>query len=167
LLLRELLKLTKCGEDAKVPRYFISTAAESLTAATAKTILLWIAGATRRFKVLRISLGGASVTATDTPMLVEVINSDQSTAGTSTSVTPAKQDAGETAAIGTAARTFTAEPTTLTVIDQFRVSPIGNTLIWELPKDREYFRAISTSCGLRLTSAAAQSNLTASMLVEE
>lgn len=151
-----------------MPRYLISTPSETLTAATAKTVLAWIGGATRRFSCLRIFLAGSSVTATDAAILVEIISTNQAGAGTATAVTPTLQDTGETAAIGTAARTYTAEPTTVTVLDNFRLSPIGNTFLWELPPGREYRRAVSTTFGLRLTSPATQTtNFSASMLIEE
>lgn len=150
-----------------MPRYTISTPSEALTAATATVILSWIGGATRRFKCLRILLGGSSVTATDAAMLIEVVSTNQAGAGTATSITPAPLDALETAAIGTAARTYTAAPTTISVLDNFRVSPIGNTYLWELPPGREYFRAVSTTFGLRVTAPATQANVAASMLMEE
>lgn len=151
-----------------MPSYLISTPSETLTATVAKTILTWIGGATRRFKCLRILLGGTSVTATDAAILVEVISTNQGGAGTCTAITPTLLDTGETASIGAAARTYTAEPTTVTVLDNFRISPIGNTYLWELPPGREYFRAVSTTFGLRLTSPATQTtNFAASMLIQE
>lgn len=151
-----------------MPRYIVSTPSETLTAATAKSVLSVINGSTRRAKILRIQLGGSSVTATDAAMLVELCRSDQSTAGTSTSVTPSKLDPAETAAICTAARTYTAEPTVLTVVDNFRVSPIGNTYLWELPPGREIITAVSTSFVIRVTSPATQTtNFACSILFEE
>lgn len=150
-----------------MPRYLVSTPSESLSAATAKTVLSVIAPSTRRAKVLRIQLGGSSVTATDAAMLIEVCRSTQATAGTSTAVTPAALDPAETASLCTAARTFTAEPTVLTAIDNFRVSPIGNTYLWELPPGREYIFALSTGFCLRVTAPQAQSNFAASVLFEE
>lgn len=150
-----------------MPDYIISTPAESLSATVAKTVLTWIGGSTRRFSCKRITFGGSSVTATDAPVLIEVISTNQGGAGTATSITPTPRDAGDTAAIGTAARTYTVEPTTVTVLDNIRVSPIGNTFFWELPNGREYFRPISTTFGLRATSPAAQTNATFSMLITE
>lgn len=151
-----------------MPRYLISTPSETLTATTAKTVLAWVGGATRRFKCLRIFVGGSSVVATDAACLIEVISTNQGAAGTSTALTPTLLDTGETAAIGAAARTYTVEPTTVTVLDNFRVSPIGNTFLWELPPGREYFRAVSTTFGLRITAPATQTtNFSASMMFEE
>ena len=151
-----------------MPSYIVSTPSETLTAATAKTVLAVIAGATRRIKVKRIQLAGSSVTATDAAVLIELAISNQSTAGTNTSVTPGKLDQGETAAIATAARTYTAEPTVYTVLDNFRMSPIGNTYLWEMPPGREIFLAISTTFGIRCTAPATQTtNFSASILYDE
>lgn len=151
-----------------MPSYIVSTPSETLTAATAKCVLGIIAGSTRRFKVKRVQLGGSSVTAADAAILVEICSTNQGGAGTSSAVTPTKIDAGETAAIATAARTYTAEPTTITVMDNLRLSPIGNTYLWEMPPGRELFFAVSTTFAIRCTSPATQTtNFAASSLFEE
>lgn len=151
-----------------MPSYLVTTPSETLTAATAKSILSVILGSTRRAKIKRITLGGSSVTATDAAVLVEFCSTNQAGAGTATGVTPGKLDAGETAAIATAGRTYTAEPTTITVLDNLRLSPIGNTFLWELPPGREIFLAVSTTFAIRCTSPATQTtNFEASILFEE
>jgi hypothetical protein len=138
----------------------------SLVAGTAKTVLAWINGATRRCRALTLQFGGASVTQADPPMLVEVVR--YTTDGTGTAVTPAPLDPANPAAIGTAKANYTVEPTTPTVIYEDRVSPIGNTLLWEIPPGREIYCAVSNLLGLRLTALTnAQSNLRASMTIEE
>lgn len=150
-----------------MPRYVVPTAAESLTATVAKSILAVIAGTTRRFKIFMAQISGSSVTASDAPVLIELCRSTQAGAGTSTSVTPGLLDPGETPSICTAARTYTAEPTVLTMLDCWRVSPIGNSYLWELPPGREYGFAISTSAVLRVTAPQNQSNFTATLKFEE
>lgn len=151
-----------------MPCYITSTPSETLTAATPKTVLSVVAGSTRRFKILRIQLAGSSVTATDAAVLIELGRTNNAGAGTSTSVTPAAVDQGESAAICTSGRTYTAEPTTITVIDNFRLSPIGNTYLWELPPGRTIFNNVSTSFVIRCTSPATQTtNFSASIMFEE
>lgn len=141
-----------------MPGYTVSTPSETLSAATAKTVASVVGGATRRFRVRRLSLGGSSVTATDAAVLVEMGVTNQATAGTSTSVTPFNIDRGETAAIATAARTYTVEPTTYTIGDNIRLSPIGNTFLWEMPITREWFCSVSTTFGVRCTAPATQTS---------
>lgn len=151
-----------------MPAYITSTPSETLTAATPKTVLSIVAGATRRTRVVRMQLGGSSVTATDAAVLIEIIRTNQAGAGTSTGVTPTLVDALESAAISTSGRTYTAEPTTVSVIDNLRLSPIGNTYLWELPPGRVLFQAVSTTFGLRLTSPATQTtNFASSFMFEE
>lgn len=147
--------------------YDIGTTADiSLTAGTAKTVLAWINGSTRRCRVLSIMIGGASVTQADPPMLVELVRF--TTDGTGTSVTPVAADPGNPAAIGTAKCNYTVEPTTATAAFPIRLSPIGNTLLWEIPPGRERVNPVSNLIALRLTALTNnQSNLRAMMTVEE
>jgi hypothetical protein len=138
----------------------------SLVAGTAKTVLAWINGATRRCRLLTVQFGGASVTQADPPMLFEIVRF--TTDGTGTAVTPTALEPANPAAIGTAKANYTVEPTTPTVVYEDRVSPIGNTFIWEVPPGREIYCAVSNLLALRLTALTnAQSNLRASMTVEE
>src|SRR3954467_15925161 len=108
--------------------YTIETAADvSLVAATAKTVLQFVLGATRRGKILEIGVTGQSVATNppDTPMLIEL--REQSTAGTSSANTPVAQDRADPAAIFTAVDTVTVEPTdvALRVPGPWRMSPSG------------------------------------------
>lgn len=146
--------------------YDITTGDISLVAGTAKTVLSWINGATRRSRVLSIQCGGASVTQADPPALIEVVRF--TTDGTGTAVTPVARDAANPSAIGTSKQNYSAEPTTATVLITDRFSPIGNTLVWELPPDRLIYTAVSNLIGLRVTALTnAQSNFRATMTVEE
>lgn len=147
--------------------YTIGTPATSLVAATAKTILAWINGATRRCKLLEVQLGFDSQTSTDHAVLIEVVRF--TTDGTGTGVTPAPVDPANPAAIGTAKHSYTVEPTTPTiVIPGQRLTPQqGGTLIWQLPMTREILCSVSNLIGIRLTSPQAQSNVSCTMTVEE
>jgi hypothetical protein len=147
--------------------YDIITAADvSLVAATAKTVLAWINGATRRSRVLEINCGFNSQTSTDAAVLLELVR--YTTDGTGTAVTPAASDTGNPAAIGTAKYNYSAEPTTPTVVWVQRITPQqGGTLVYQIPMTRERFCPISNLIGLRMTSAQAQSGVRATMQVEE
>jgi hypothetical protein len=148
--------------------YTIGTTADvSLTAATAKTILAWINGATRRSRILEVQLGFNSQTSTDQAVLIEVVRF--TTDGTGTAVTPVALDPGNPAAIGTAKYNYTVEPTTPTiVVPGQRITPQqGGTLIWQLPMTREILCPVSNLIGIRLTAPNNQSGVRATVTVEE
>ena len=147
--------------------YDVSTPADvSLVAATAKTVLTWINPSTRRSRVLEIEIGGASITATDGPMLVEIVRYTTDGTGT-TSGTPGPRDPGNPAALGSSRYNYSVEPTGGTVAFSTRLSPIGGTLFVPMSPDRFPVTAVSNLIGIRLTSPAAQSGIRASLCVEE
>jgi hypothetical protein len=148
--------------------YDIITAADvSLAAATAKSVLAWINGATRRSRVLEITIGFNSQTSTDAAVLIELVQFD--TDGTGTSVTPAACEPGNPAAIGTAKYNYSAEPTTNPVVRwTTRCTPQqGGTLVYQVPMTRERACPVSKLTALRLTAAQVQSGVRATMQVEE
>lgn len=147
----------------------IETAADvSLVAATAKTLLQAVTGATRRLKLLEAGVSGASVATNppDTPMLIEI--REQSTAGTSSANTPIVLDRQDPAAIYTALDTFTAEPTDVGLRGPgiWRISPSG-IWVYQIPWGQELVMQISTRMGLRLTAPNAESNVRAYMVWQE
>lgn len=147
--------------------YDIITAADvSLVAATAKTVLAWINGATRRSRVLEINVGFNSQTSTDAAVLLELVRF--TTDGTGTAVTPAASDTGNPAAIGTSKYNYSVEPTTATVVWVQRITPQqGGTMVYQIPMTRERVCPISNLIALRMTAAQAQSGVRATMQVEE
>lgn len=147
--------------------YDIITAADvSLVAATAKVVLAWINGATRRSRCLEINCGFNSQTSTDAAVLLELVRF--TTDGTGTAVTPAPCDPGNPASIGTAKYNYSADPTTATVLWVQRITPQqGGTLVYQIPMTRERVCAVSNVLGLRMTAAQAQSGVRATMQVEE
>lgn len=143
-----------------------TTSDVSLVAATAKTVLSWINGATRRSRILEVQLGFNSQTSTDGAVLIEVVRF--TTDGTGSAVTPVALDPGNPAAIGTSKFNYSAEPTTPTVLHTDRITPQqGGTLIWQLPMTREIVTAVSNLVGIRLTAAQNQSGVRCTMTVEE
>lgn len=147
--------------------YTIDSADISLVAATAKTALQLVAGATRRSKIKEIGVSFASVTSTDAPVLAELRT--QSTAGTSSAFTPFPLVPDDPAAIQTARNLFTVEPTDVALVypGPWRVTPVGGLFIYQWPEGEELRVAISTRVGLRLTSPAALSNVRAYMIYQE
>lgn len=136
--------------------YEVPFDAVALVAATAKTVAAIITPSTRRCRLIAIELGAQSVTQTDVPMLLEVVRF--TTDGTGTAVTPQALDPGNPAAILTSKKNYSADPTgSPTTVWNNRFSPIGNTLIKEIPMTREIYAAISSVLGLRITAAQAQS----------
>jgi hypothetical protein len=148
--------------------YETGTAADvSLVAATAKTVLSWICGATRASRILEVQLGFNSQAATDTAVLIEVVR--WTTDGTGTATTPIATGIGYPAVISTSKYAYTIEPTVPTILfPGTRLTPQqGGTLIWQLPMTREYYCPVSNLIGIRLTCAQAQSGVRCSMTVEE
>lgn len=129
---------------------------QSLVAATAKTLIQLVTGATRKIWVKEISIGFKSVTATDVPVLVTL--NRQSTAGTASAVTPNPVSEGFPAAISTAQEIFTVEPTTGVVVGgPWEITPIGGLLIYQIPLGDEIDMAVSSKLGLVATAPQGQS----------
>jgi hypothetical protein len=148
--------------------YETGTGDISLVAATAKTVLSWINGATRRSRILEVQIGFNSQTSTDQAVLLEVVR--WTTDGTGSAVTPVALDPGNPAAIGTSkqnvhGRTDNADRSWCRAQ---RITPQqGGTLIWQLPMTREILCAVSNLIGIRLTAPNNQSGVRCSMTVEE
>lgn len=154
-----------------MPRYDIPFGTNiSLTAATAKTVaaVSTPSGGTRRARLVGFGLGFDSVTATDNSALIEVVRSDGTSAGTATSRTPVALDPGEPAALCSGFVNYTVEPTTLTVVREFRVTPVGGGVIYPLEFLDAILAAVTSKIlGIRVTAAQAQSNVRGFLTFEE
>lgn len=152
-----------------MPRYTIPFGVNtSLTAATAKTVAAFSVNSTRRRRLVGFELGFDSITAEDNSVLYEVIRTDGSTAGTATSRTPVAIDQGDVAALCSGFVNYTAEPTTVTVVREGRVTPVGGGIIYPF----EFLDAIVATVanallGIRLTAAQGQSNIRGTLTFEE
>lgn len=146
---------------AKAGYSVITTADVALVATTAKTVLGVKAGAAFGVDLIAIELAFDGVTATDKGVLAELCYNTWATnaPGTnSTSRTPA-QLYGRVLAHGvTAASAWTAEPTALTVLEEFRLSPIGGQDIIYLPLGQSYDCAFGEGFSLRLTAPTSAVN---------
>lgn len=152
-----------------MPRYKISNAsAISLTATTAKTVAAVSTPASRRAKLVGFSVSFNSTTSTNQSVLVEIIRTDATGAGTATSATPVPVDQAETAALCSGFVNYSAEPTTITVIDRKLITPVGGTLIEPFEfLDQPVAAASSRLLGVRLTAPDAQSGIYCTLSYEE
>jgi hypothetical protein len=113
--------------------------AVALSAATAKSIIGVKSGATTAnhgvdLKKFRVSFDG--VTASAVPVLIEVCSATfgANAPGTNSTSTTVRQDYGRLAGTGfTTARNWTAEPTTLAVIEEFLLTPNAGTIFYDWP----------------------------------
>lgn len=145
--------------------YRIFASAISLTAATAKTVALLSTPSTRRAKIKQLVLGFDSVDAANAGVLVELVR--YAANGTATSFTPVAVEQADPAALCSGFVNYTAEPTTPTVLDVLRMTPVGSTLILPFPPEDEPIQNVSTFVGIRLTAPQAQNNVSVSLLFGE
>lgn len=143
--------MSKCG-------YSIQTGgAVALSAATAKTILGVQAGASFGIEWQYFSIGFDGVTASAVPVLIEAAYCTFATnaPGTnSTTITPV-QDYGRVIAHGcAAAKTWTTEPTAISVIDEFLLTPNGGLVKWQWPLGQCPDSAVSQGFCIRCTAPA-------------
>lgn len=141
--------------------YTVSTsAAVSLAAATAKTALMVICPSSFGVDLTKFRVEFDGVTASAVPALVELVtstNASNSTPGTAnTSETSAiTQVYGRSIATGfTAFSASSSEPTVLTVIERFLLTPCGGTLLYDFPLGSTPDTAVSAGIGIRITAPA-------------
>lgn len=131
--------------------------AVALTAATAKSILGVKAHANSGVDLKKFRVAFDGVTASAVPVLVELCYSTFATnsPGTaSTSVTPA-QAYGRVLAVGaTAAKTWTTEPTALTVVEEFLLTPNGGVIFYDWPLGDTPDSALAEGFVIRCTAPA-------------
>lgn len=150
-----------------------SAVAQGVTAAsagTAKTVLKVLAATNRAVKITEIGIGFIGASGAAKPVLVELTTNTEGAAGSgSSSVTPAQDDASDGNTVqATAAKGYTGEPTTQTVIRSWRVHPQAG-LIVQFPLGREPRSGIAKSICVRVTfeSAETTTNIDAYLDFEE
>lgn len=129
----------------------------ALTASTARTILGVKSNAAFGIDIRKFSVAFQGVTATDNPVLVELVYCTFATnaPGTnSTSVTPTQSYGRVTANGVTAAASWTAEPTVITVLKQYLLTPNGGLLIEEFAPDHGFDTALGEGLAIRVTPGA-------------
>lgn len=136
------------------PLYGVAAGADVQITTTPKTVLSVRAGASFALLLKQLSVtldsNGASAP-TNEPILVELCYCTFGGTGTSTSETPV-QLAGRVTAHGTTcASNYTAEPTTLSVLDEFLIHPQGGMRETYALGD-EFDTALNEGFALRITA---------------
>jgi hypothetical protein len=138
--------------------YVTSTeSAVALAAATAKSILGVRGNAAFGVDLLGFRVGFDGVTASAVPVVVELCYATFATNGPGTNSTSSTIDTmyGRSVASGmTGAKNWTAEPTVLTPLDEWLLTPNGGLVIKDIPRDRTPDSAFSEGFVLRLTAPA-------------
>ena len=144
------------------PGYTVTsgTAVHALAAAAAETSWNLIAGASVGIHLVEIGIGFDGVTASAVPVNVELCQSTQAGTGTVGSSPTPTQIRGRATTVGvTAGVAYTAEPTVLTPVKQWLVSPNGGLLVVQAPLGREAETDLSggtvKAIALRATAPAA------------
>lgn len=153
---------------AKAGYSIVTGGAVALSAATAKTILGAKAHANSCLDLLKIRVGFDGVTASAVPVLVEVVacTFGANAPGTnSTSVTPALLYGRSTTVGWTAAKTWTTEPTTITVVEEFLLTPNGGLVLYDWPLGTTIDTPLGEGLAIRCT-APATVNVRAAMVLE-
>lgn len=133
-------------------------AAVALVAATAKTVLCVLSPAQFGIDLISYEIGFDGVTASAVPVLVELCTSTaatNSTPGTNNTTGTVNQTSGRSITAGfTGFYNSTTEPTVLTPIDSFTLTPNGGLIVRDFPSDRTPDAAVSAGIAIRLTAAA-------------
>jgi hypothetical protein len=150
------------------PRYTaITGGAVALSAATAKSILGAKAHANSGLLLVKYEVAFDGVTASAVPVLVEVCActfATNSPGTNSTSVTPAQVSGRVLTAGFTAGKTWTTEPTVITVLEEKLLTPNGGVIIYDYPLGTEPDSPLAEGFVLRCT-APATVNVRASIAV--
>lgn len=137
-----------------------TSSAVALSAATAKTALMVITPAQFGACLRKMRVGFDGVTASAVPVLVEVVrstNASNSTPGTGNTSESAniQQYKGRSITTGfTAFSASTSEPTVLTALDKFLLTPNGGLVVYDFPLGDEFECDVSAGLGIRLTAPA-------------
>lgn len=145
-------------------RISVTTEAElALTAATAKTILQWVAPANQRVACTGFAVSFDGTSSTAEPVQVELVR--QTDAGTSSAATPVRDGVGSETIQTTARKNATVEPTTTDVLRRYNVHP-QTGFERAFGPDEEILIAGGGRLGLRCTAPAGV-NVTGHILAEE
>ena len=138
-------------------------AAVALSAGVAKSVLSVIAPAQFGVDLVGYRLGFDGVTAANTPVVIEIVTFTTDGTGTSGTV---NQAYGRSITAGfTTKYNYTVEPTTVTAVDTYRLTPNGGAIVYDYPRDRTPDCAVSNLIAIRLTAAQIV-NVTATMIFE-
>lgn len=140
------------------PSYRCNTeGAVALAAATAKTIVGAKAHANSGLLLTAVRFGFDGVTASAVPVLIELCycTFGANAPGTNSTSTTPKQVSGRPLTAGfTSGKTWTTEPTTITVLEEMLLTPNGGALWYDFPLSTEFDTALGEGFGLRMTAPA-------------
>lgn len=142
--------------------------AVALSAATAKSIIGVKAHANSGLQLKGYKIGFDGVTASAVPVLVEIgyCTFGANAPGTnSTSTTPVQKYGRSLTAGFTSGKTWTTEPTTITVLEEFLLTPNAGLIAFQYPLGQEPDTALAEGFVIRCT-APATVNVRASLDVE-
>lgn len=137
----------QCGTEGAV----------ALSAATAKSIIGVKAHANSGLMIAGLRVAFDGVTASAVPVLIELGYCTWATnsPGTNSTSTTARQRTGRSLTAGfTSAKTWTAEPTTITVLDEWLLTPNSGTVILDTPLGTEPDCALAEGFVIRCTAPA-------------
>lgn len=132
--------------------------AVALSAAAAKSVLGVSAPAQFGVDLKKFRVGFDGVTASAVPVLIELCYATFATngPGTNSTATTVDQVYGRTITAGfTGGRNWTTEPTVLTPIDEWLLTPAGGLVIYDFPLGDTPDTAVSNGFVLRLNAPAA------------
>lgn len=144
---------------------FTTQGAVALTGATAKSVLGVKAPSGHGVDLCKYRVSFDGVRASALPVLVEICYCTWATngPGTNSTLVTIHQVRGRVIApTSTAAANWTREPTVLTVLDLFLLTPAGGLVIYDFPLGDEFDSAVSEGFAIRCTAPAAV-NVRASM----
>jgi hypothetical protein len=147
-------------------RYSISTPAVALAAATAKTVVSYVAGTGAATPLVELVLSFDGTTSSAAPVLVELCTYDVTTPGTRTTGTAAQIGGIRGSVFSTVFHTYTAEPTVLVTAYQWLVPAYQGSLYIQFPLGREPEPAVSQGYAVRCTAPAVV-NVRATLVIEE
>lgn len=136
----------------------VTGGAVALSAATAKSVIGVKAHANSGILLRKVRVSFDGATSTAVPVLVETCYCTwgaNSPGTNSTSVTPAQLSGRVLTAGFTAGKTWTTEPTTLTVLDELLIHPQGGSVVYDVPLSDEFDCALGEGFVIRLTAPAA------------
>lgn len=142
--------------------------AVALSAATAKSVCGAKAHANSGLQVKGFQVGFDGVSASAVPVLVELCycTFGANSPGTNSTSTTPRQTYGRSLTAGfTSGKTWTTEPTTITVLKEMLLTPNGGTLVFQFPLGLEPDCALGEGFVIRCT-APATVNVRATMDVE-